>query len=963
MPRKSCLAHILWIFGLLAVIPVRAETIDLQLRWHHQFQFAGYYAALQQGYYQKAGLDVVIHEGSPKNIPIDQVLKGHAQYGVANSELLLARLKGDPLVLLAAVFQHSPSVLLARKDAKIFAPNNLIGKKVMMIGEYIDADFVAMFSNERINMKDIKIIPSSFDIQDLVTGKVDAFNSYISNEPYFLKQQGIEFTVLYPRNYGVDFYSDMLFTSENELKEHPKRVKAFLNASLEGWKYAMAHQQEIIALLQSQYQVSKSKAHLEYEAEAMRSLILPEIVEIGHINPWRVESMAETFVQAGLVANDDLLKDFIYSPDIAKERLKRYLKIAIVLAIFISLITIVLYLGYKSTNRENQQRKRIEKELRQRTDELALQNNILQKITHGGSLSTILEELTRQVEMLHPEMICSILLLDDNNKLRHGAAPGLPDFYNQAIDGVDIGEGVGSCGTAAHRGERFIVEDIQQHPFWEGFRDLAQQAGVRACWSQPIKNSHDKVLGTFAIYHAQPTMPEESEIVLIESYANLAQLGIEHAQADLAIQESEQRLHFVLKGSGLGFWDWKIDTQKVEIHTIETQTFHYNYPNYGVVVPQWLEFIHPYDREKVWRSIRDVLDGRQITHQIEYRVLGSEGNILWVSDHASIVQRNSDGKPIRMSGTHIDITDRKFADQQLRDSEQRLMLCQHYADIGTWELDLINHQQILSPIACKLLGVSESSTTKWEDFLAVIHPDDLQTFVDATQDHLENREKYDVEYRIIDRNNQLRWIRSVGRVDETRAAEPTYFRGIVQDITERKSAEEQIKQLAFYDPLTQLPNRRLLNERLQYGLDMAQREGNQLAVMVLDLDRFKAVNDNYGHKAGDELLQMVAKRITAQLRKIDTAARLGGDEFVVLLPDITQHIDVERVAVAIIFELSQAFLLSENNVANIGTSIGISFYPVHGKDPETLLDRADIALYQAKDQGRGCFCIAVEQRD
>jgi diguanylate cyclase (GGDEF)-like protein len=180
----------------------------------------------------------------------------------------------------------------------------------------------------------------------------------------------------------------------------------------------------------------------------------------------------------------------------------------------------------------------------------------------------------------------------------------------------------------------------------------------------------------------------------------------------------------------------------------------------------------------------------------------------------------------------------------------------------------------------------------------------------------------------------------------------------VQDITERKAAEEQIKQLAFYDYLTQLPNRRLLNERLQYGIDLAQREGNQLAVLALDLDRFKAINDNLGHKAGDELLQKVAERIVTQLRKVDTAARLGGDEFVVLLSEISHHDDVKRVALAIIAELSQPFLLRETDSVNIGTSIGISFYPEHGDNPEILLDRADIALYKAKDQGRGCFCIA-----
>ena len=959
MPCKFCLQLVTLIIGLLAAITVHSETIDLQLRWHHQFQFAGYYAAVQQGYYKQAGLDVVIHEGTPDKIPVNEVLQGHAQYGVANSELVLERLKGEPLVLLAAIYQHSPSVLLARKEAKIFSPSDLIGKKVMMIDPRVDVDFLAMFSSERVNIKDIQIIPSSFDIQDLVKGKVDAFNGYLSNEPYFLKQQGVEFNVLNPRNYGIDFYSDMLFTSENELKQHPERVKAFLNASLQGWQYALSHPQEIIALLQNQYKVTKTKGHLEFETEATRSLIVSDSVEIGHINPWRIEHMADIFIQAGMVANHDLLDNFIYNPNATEEHLVRYLKIMVLFAFCICVLAAVLYASYQSIKRESRQRELIAKELHSRTDELALRNHVLQAINQGIALPDLLNELARQVEKLHPGMLCSILLIDDNNKLRFGAAPSLPYFYTQAINGLEIGESMGSCGTAAYHSECCIVEDIQQHPFWADFRDLAQQAGVQSCWSQPIKNNQGKVLGTFAIYHAQPAKPSAADIELIESYASLTQLSIEQSRADMALIESERRLHFVLKGSGLGFWDWNVETHKVEIHTIEMKVFRYHYPKIYPIPPQWLDFIYHEDREKVWQSIRAVVNGKQTSHQIEYRVPDDKGVLHWVLDHANIVQRDSDGKPIRMSGTHVDITDRKFSDQQLRESEQRLTLCQHYGGVGTWELDLITHQKILSPIACKLLGVSESSETKWEDFLAVIHPDDWHIFVDATQAHLEDREKYDVEYRIIDANKQLRWIRSVGRVDESRNAEPTYFRGIMQDITERKAAEEQIRQLAFYDPLTKLPNRRLLDERLHHGIERAHREGNQLAVLMLDLDRFKAVNDNFGHKAGDELLQQVSERVLAQLRKIDTVARLGGDEFVVLLPDINHHENVARVALAIISELTKPFLLRETDSVNIGTSIGISFYPEHGTNPEILLDRADTALYQAKDQGRGCFCVAV----
>jgi diguanylate cyclase (GGDEF)-like protein/PAS domain S-box-containing protein len=175
------------------------------------------------------------------------------------------------------------------------------------------------------------------------------------------------------------------------------------------------------------------------------------------------------------------------------------------------------------------------------------------------------------------------------------------------------------------------------------------------------------------------------------------------------------------------------------------------------------------------------------------------------------------------------------------------------------------------------------------------------------------------------------------------------------DITERKITEERINQLAFYDPLTQLPNRRLLHERLKHGIEVSHRTGNLMAVLMLDLDKFKAVNDTFGHVAGDVLLQQVAERIKVHLREMDTIARLGGDEFIVLLENITQHGQVDHVANTIIHTLKQPFSLNKNHEAYIGTSIGIALYPQHGNDIETLIDNADTALYRAKDNGRSCF--------
>jgi diguanylate cyclase (GGDEF)-like protein len=175
-----------------------------------------------------------------------------------------------------------------------------------------------------------------------------------------------------------------------------------------------------------------------------------------------------------------------------------------------------------------------------------------------------------------------------------------------------------------------------------------------------------------------------------------------------------------------------------------------------------------------------------------------------------------------------------------------------------------------------------------------------------------------------------------------------------------EDALEEIKQLAFYDPLTGLPNRRKLLDRLQYAIALNQRNQSKFAVFMMDLDKFKAVNDKLGHAAGDELLKQVAARITHCLRDSDMVARLGGDEFVLVLENLKIPEASEIIALKVIADLTAPFQLSENNSVQIGASIGISIYPQHGNTPEKLMDHADSALYQAKECGRGCFAYFSE---
>lgn len=341
------------------------QVIDVQLRWTHQFQFAGYYAAIAQGYYREEGLEVRLHEGGPNITPVEEVLSGRAQYGEANSELLYARLNGKPLVALAVIFQHSPSVLLARIDQGVRTVHDLVGKPVMLMDAQTDADFLAMFRSEGIAPEKLNLLPSSYQVEDLANGKVTAFNSYLTNEPFYLQQRGVEYNVISPATYGIDFYSDVLFTTQSEIDEHPQRVEALRRATLRGWRYAMDNPERIIDLLLGQYAVKKSRAHLQFEANAMRPLVVSDLIEIGHMNPGRWQRMAETFLDLGMVSDVKGLENFIYDPNPPQlvERLRKTIVLISIGCALALLFTLVLLNTQRHLRKEIKLRKLAEEEV------------------------------------------------------------------------------------------------------------------------------------------------------------------------------------------------------------------------------------------------------------------------------------------------------------------------------------------------------------------------------------------------------------------------------------------------------------------------------------------------------------------------------------------------------------------------------------------------------------------------
>ncbi len=273
------------------------ERVSLQLQWKHQFEFAGFYAAKAKGYYEAEGLDVSFFEYQNGMDIVDSVLNGTHQYGVTYSSLINEYLQGKEVLFVANFFKQSPLVLVTQKD--IISPAMLKGRTVMGISDAIDQITLSMMlSKFGVTPDTIKTVPASFNVQDFIDKKVDAMSVYTTNELYELEKSGVSFNLFDPMVYGMRFYDLNLFTSQQELKEHPDRVMRFRRASIRGWEYALDHQEEIVDLILSQYNtLQKSREALLFEARQIQQLMLRKVYPVGSIDPVRVAAIAESFTE------------------------------------------------------------------------------------------------------------------------------------------------------------------------------------------------------------------------------------------------------------------------------------------------------------------------------------------------------------------------------------------------------------------------------------------------------------------------------------------------------------------------------------------------------------------------------------------------------------------------------------------------------------------------------------------
>lgn len=423
------------------------------------------------------------------------------------------------------------------------------------------------------------------------------------------------------------------------------------------------------------------------------------------------------------------------------------------------------------------------------------------------------------------------------------------------------------------------------------------------------------------------------------------------------IREREARLNLALWGSGDEFWDWNI--RENSVYRLGASQLLGQGSMDSMSTDDWrTHSIHPDDLPRVQKLLQEHIVGHSELYESEHRIRNVRGEWIWVRARGKVVERDAGGSPLRLAGTARDITLIRRAERERRVALEVLRSMSEAVGVIDLDFRFIS----VNPAFSRITGYSEEEVVGQNSRLldSSQHSSD---FYRRVRDILERTGHWAGEMwqKRKDSEEFLGWI----EMSEVRDAQGmrSHFVAVVNDITDKKRAEQELRYLANYDTLTGLPNRALLSERLGRAIVRARRQETRVAVLFLDLDRFKDINDSLGHAAGDRLLKAAATRLQATVSASDTVARLGGDEFTVVLEDVESLPAVERMAREILNAFSMPLEVDERHDVSITPSLGISLYPDHALVPTDLLKFADTAMYQAKAEGRNTYQIYNETMD
>ena len=412
--------------------------------------------------------------------------------------------------------------------------------------------------------------------------------------------------------------------------------------------------------------------------------------------------------------------------------------------------------------------------------------------------------------------------------------------------------------------------------------------------------------------------------------------------------ESEERLNMALETAQMGWWEHDVIHNTDRWSESFARLLGYEQHTYLGTVAAFLSCLHPDDREKIAPMYTDLSLWR---NELEFRIILPDGQIRWLGGRSQLF-KDEHGAVQRIVGVGADISKRKLAERELLDSQQRLTLALSSADMGWWDWDAVHDIHRWSEGFARLLGYEgHNYTCSVASYLERVHPEDRPEIIEMNNNlHL----WHNLDYRVLLPDGTVRWLSSRSKAIYGPDHVLQRLIGVDMDITDRKHSEEELLQRATHDELTHLPNRRLFTERLEAALGIIGRTNGQLAVVFLDLDRFKRVNDSLSHLIGDSLIKLVAIRLQECLRTDDFVARLGGDEFIMMLPAVRSMENSVVVAEKILSVFKTPFEIN-GQALTMNVSMGISLFPSDGEDAESLITHADAAKRLAKLSGRGNY--------
>ncbi len=422
---------------------------------------------------------------------------------------------------------------------------------------------------------------------------------------------------------------------------------------------------------------------------------------------------------------------------------------------------------------------------------------VLEALSTGTRIDDLLKLVVQLAEEARPGMLGSILLLDESKQfLKNGYAASLPAAYNLAIDGIQIGPAVGSCGTAAFSGWRVIVEEIATHPYWKEFRSLAEAAELRACWSEPIMSPKDEILGTLAMYFREPQTPTSADLELLKHSAQLAGIVLDRARIYDRVKKSESRYRSLVEASSSIVWTASPDGRFTSPQLAWESYTGQSWPQHQG--DGWMQMIHPQDRKKLaayWRA--SLKSGNAIRTQGRCWHDGSQ-QYRYIDVHAIPIQ-DENGKIVEWVGTTTDVHERRTAENTLQFNEERLSLALQVTDDAIWDSDLVTGAVWRNQAYQNQFGRPTDATDSWQWWLDRIHPADRDRVRSSLESFIADScvsDRWMEQYRFVRADGSYAHIVDRALLVRDENGRPVRVLGAMQDVTERRALEKRVLEAA-----------------------------------------------------------------------------------------------------------------------------------------------------------------------